>query len=86
MDEREISDLMESSSDSIDSKNPFKILREQLRIKEKAVTDQQMALDVKDSHLRDAEHSIKKYDAQISALEAKIRYFKYGFNHFTIIF
>ena len=73
-DEKDFSDLLESSSDAIDSKNPFKVLREQLRLKEKAVTDQQIALDVKDSNLKDAEMSLKNYDNQISVLEAKIKW------------
>ena len=73
-DEKDISDFFENSQENAESKNPFKVLREQLRIKEKAVIDQQLALDVKDTNLKDAEHSLKKYDTQISALEAKIRY------------
>ena len=72
-DERDISDFLENTTENADSKNPFKVLREQLRLKEKAVVDQQLALDVKDTNLKDAEHSLKKYDGQISVLEAKIR-------------
>ena len=73
-DEKDMSDFLEQSSDSVDSKNPFRILREQLASKEKAVMDQQIALDVKDDNLKDAEISLKNYDTQISVLEAKIRY------------
>lgn len=73
-DENDLSTFLENSSENADSKNPFKVLKQQLREKEKAVIDQQLALDVKDTNLRDAEHSLKKYDSQVSVLEAKIRY------------
>ena len=73
-DENDLSTFLENSSENADSKNPFKILKQQLREKEKAVIDQQLALDVKDTNLKDAEHSLKKYDSQVSVLEAKIRY------------
>ena len=72
-DEKEISDFLENSADLGDARNPFKVLRDQLREKEKAVIDQQLALDVKDANLKDAEQSIKDYDQKISVLEAKIR-------------
>ena len=71
-DEKEVSDFFENTLEDAESKNPFKILRQQLKIKEKAVIDQQLALDVKDTNIKDAEHSLNKYDAQVSALEAKI--------------
>ena len=73
VDEAEMTDFLENSSHSVDSRNPFKVLREQLILKEKAVMDQQIALDVKDSNLKDAEISLKQYDDQINVLEAKIK-------------
>ena len=73
LDGREISELLENSADLTESKNPFKVLREQLRVKEKAVIDQQLALDVKDSNLKDAEQQMREYDQKISVLEAKMR-------------
>ena len=72
-DENDFNELVESSSGNIERKNPFVVLRDQLACKEEAVKNQQVALDVKDSNLRDAEKSISDYDMRVSELEAKLR-------------
>ena len=69
----ELEDFIENSSDNVEKRNPFAVLRDQLKVKEEAVRNQQIALGVKDSNLKDAEKSIADYDLRINQLEAKLR-------------
>ena len=67
-------EFLENSSENVEKRNPFSVLRDQLKVKEKAVKDQQVALDIKDANLKDAEKSINDYDLKITEIEAKLRY------------
>ena len=74
LDGSDFEEFLENSAESVGKRNPFAVLRDQLKIKEQAVKDQQLALDVKDANLRDSEKTINEYDLKISEIEAKLRF------------
>ena len=72
--EDELENIRSTSSSLSGNKSLILIVQEQVLEKEKAVREQQIALDLKDERLRDCQANLAEYDKKIMNLEAKLRY------------